>query len=165
MDFDLSGFPKEADELATRCARRTKQKNRQQAQEHLAGLWEGKALHGKHPKRMKHADEDLHRTNQSLTSSGLKAETEELIIAAQDQSLATRLYHSNFIKDSTDPLCRMCGKFDESPTTSYLSAQNMPKRNTIKGTITQHHTSIGRCTRAITSRQVTNGTSTNQKLS
>ena len=114
MDFDLSGFPKEADKLATRCAKRTKQKNRQQAQEHLAGLWDGKALHGKHPKRMKHADEDLHRTNQWLTSSGLKAETEELIIAAQDQSLATRLYHSNFIKDSTDPLCRMCGKFDES---------------------------------------------------
>ena len=49
-----------------------------------------------------------------LTSSGLKAETERLIIAAQDQSLATRFSHSNIIKDGTSPLCRMCGKFDKS---------------------------------------------------
>ena len=63
---------------------------------------------------MKDADVDLQRTNQRLTSTGLKAETEGLIIAAQDQSLATRLYHSNIIKDGTNPLCRMCGKFDES---------------------------------------------------
>ena len=63
---------------------------------------------------MKDADVDLHRTNQWLTSSGLKAETEGLIIPAQDQSLETRLYHSNLIKDGTNPLCRMCGKFDES---------------------------------------------------
>ena len=63
---------------------------------------------------MKDADVDLHRTNQWLTSSGLKAETEGRMITAQDQSLATRLYHSNIIKDCTNPLCRMCGKFDES---------------------------------------------------
>ena len=56
----------------------------------------------------------LHRTNKWLTSVGLKAETEGLIIAAQDQSLATRLYHSNIIKHGTNPLCRMCGKLDES---------------------------------------------------
>ena len=31
----------------------------------------------------------------------------------------------------------------------------MPKWRTFKGTITQHHTSIGRCARAITLRQLT----------
>lgn len=41
-------------------------------------------------------------------------ETERPIIAAQDQRMATRLYHSNIIKDGTNPLWRMCGKFDES---------------------------------------------------
>ena len=50
---------------------------------------------------MKDADVDLRRLR-------------GLIIAAQDQSLATRLYHSNIIKYGTNPLCRMCGKFDES---------------------------------------------------
>ena len=75
-EFDLFELPKEVDKLATCHAKRTKQKAQQQVQEHLSGLWEGKALHGKHLKRMKDADVDLHRTNQWLTSSGLKAETE-----------------------------------------------------------------------------------------
>ena len=83
-------------------------------QEQLSTKWEGKALHGKHPKRMKDADADLQKTNQWLTSSGLKAETEGLIITAHDPSLATWFYHATSIKDGTSPLCRMCGKFDES---------------------------------------------------
>ena len=72
MVFDLSESPEEADELATRYAKRTKQEARAHAQEHLAGMWEGKTLHGKHPRRMKDADVDLQRTRQWLTSSGLK---------------------------------------------------------------------------------------------
>ena len=114
-EFDLPELPKEAHELATCFAKRTKHKTRQQAKEKLSARWEDKALHGRHPKRMKDADVDLHRTNQWLTNSGLKAETEGLIIAAQDQSLGTRFYHnSNIIKDGISPLCRICGMFDES---------------------------------------------------
>ena len=44
----------------------------------------------------------------------LKAETEGLIIAAQDQSLSTRLYHHKIIKDGTSPLCRLCYRYEES---------------------------------------------------
>ena len=35
-------------------------------------------------------------------------------MAAQDQSLSTQLYHSNIIKDGTDPKCRLCHKYNES---------------------------------------------------
>jgi len=89
MEFDLSEFPKEVDKFATCNSKRTKQKAWQQAQEHLVGLWEGKALalHRKHPKRMKDADVDLHRTNQWLMSSGLKAEAEGLIIATHGNKI------------------------------------------------------------------------------
>ena len=63
---------------------------------------------------MKDSNVDLHRTSQWLTNSSKKAETEGLIIAAKDQSLAKRFCDSNIIKDGSNPLCRMCGKFDES---------------------------------------------------
>lgn len=53
-------------------------------------------------------------TNKWLNSTGLKAETEGLIIAAQDQSLKTRWYQHNIIKDGTDSKCRACGQFDET---------------------------------------------------
>ena len=39
--------------------------------------------------------------------TGLEAETKGLIIAAQDQSLASRLYHHKMI-------CRLCNRYDEN---------------------------------------------------
>ena len=58
---------------------------------------------GRYPSRIREADVDTEATNQWLKSSGLKAETEGLIIAAQDQTLPTRAYHYHIIKDVTDP--------------------------------------------------------------
>ena len=85
---------------------------RNKTQEKLTKQWEDKALCGRYPKRIKDPDVDQHKTNQWLKSSGLKAETEGFIIAAQDQSLATRSYNASIIKDGTSPLCRMCNKYD-----------------------------------------------------
>ena len=62
----------------------------------------------------KEADVDQNKTNQWLRSTGLKAETEGLIIAAQDKSLATRSYHARIIKDSTDPMCVTCNIYEET---------------------------------------------------
>ena len=57
---------------------------------------------------------DLKQTNNWLKGKGLKSETEGLIIAAQDQSLATRLYHHKIIKDGTRRLYRLCNRYNES---------------------------------------------------
>ena len=57
---------------------------------------------------------DFKQTNNWLKGTGLKADTEGLIIEAQDQSLATRLYHHKVIKDGTSSLCRLCNRYDES---------------------------------------------------
>ena len=158
-EFDLSELPREADEFPTHHAKRTKQKARQQAQEHLFKLWEGKV-----PKRMKDADVDLNRINQWLTNSGVKAENEGLIIATQDQSLATSLNTATSLKVALTHYVGCVARLMNLSITSYLAAQNLPKLNTFRGMITQHHTSIGRCARAMISRQLTNGTTTNQRL-
>ena len=65
-------------------------------------------MHGQYPSRIKEAEVDFKQTNNWLKGTGLKAETQGLIIAAQDQSLATRLYHHKIIKDGTSPHCRLC---------------------------------------------------------
>ena len=71
-------------------------------------------MHAQYPSRIKEVDDDLKQTNNWLKGTGLKAETEGLIIAAQDQSLATRLYHHKIIKYGTSPLCQLCNRCDES---------------------------------------------------
>ena len=70
--------------------------------------WEEKELHGRYPKRIREADVDDYKTNQWLRKAGLKAETEGLIIAAQDQSLP------RIVKDVTSPLCRIRHKHEET---------------------------------------------------
>ena len=117
---------------------------RNKTQEKLTKQWKDKALRGRYPKRIKEADVDHHKTNQWLKSSGLKAETEGFIIAAQDQSLATRSYHASIIKDGTSPLCRMCNKYDETIAISCLGVLNLRKQNIPTDTIKQPRIYIGK---------------------
>jgi hypothetical protein len=63
-----------------------------------------------------------------------KAETEGLFIATQDQSLATRSYHHQLIKDGTDPQCsiHVCGKHEESIDHIILSCPELVKTEYIE---------------------------------
>ena len=47
-------------------------------------------------------------------SSGQKSETEDFIIAAQDQSLPTRNFQANILESSVNPKYRVCGKHTET---------------------------------------------------
>ena len=78
--------------------------------------WEERELHGRYPKRIREADVDDYKTNQLqwLRSTGLKAETEGLIIAVQHQSLPTKSYFARIVKEGTSPLCRICQKHEET---------------------------------------------------
>ena len=114
QELDVLNLEKGESEQTTAYAKRIKQKTKHRAQDKLSKHWEEKALHGKYPKRTKEANVDQNKTNKWLRSTGLKAEAEGLIIAAQDQNLATRSYHARIIKDGTDPMCRICNRYEET---------------------------------------------------
>ena len=74
--------------------------------------WEEKVLLGQYLRQTKEVI-----SNQCwawLQNGDLKRETESLIVAAQNKSIRTNLAKAKIDKSQGDPLCRMCGKMDES---------------------------------------------------
>ena len=114
QEFVLLDTVQQENKSATVHAKEIKQKVKCCGQHQTQKSWENKAMHGLYPKRVNDADVDKQLTHQWLRSSGLKAETESLIISAQDQCLSTKAYHHKILEDRTDPKCRMCGKYDET---------------------------------------------------
>ena len=112
-ELNVKEIARKNNESVTKLAKRVKQHAKSQALDNIKQKWESKAMHGQYPSRIKEADVDFKQTNNWLKGTGLKAETEGLIRAAQDQSLATRLYHHKMNKDGTSPLCRLCKRYDE----------------------------------------------------
>ena len=71
-----------------------------------------KVLHGQHEKLTGGI-----RSSDSwewLRKGMLKKETEGMLMAAQDQSLRTNAINSRIDKQDVSPVCRMCGKREES---------------------------------------------------
>ena len=99
---------------ATTFARRVKLKAKHEALEQPKSKWEEKPLHGQYPKRTKEKDVDQDKTHNWLSTPGLKSETEGFIIAAQDQCIKTNYHRTKILKDGTDPMRRICGKFQET---------------------------------------------------
>ena len=95
-------------------AKKIRQTAKKEGQKQLNEKWEDKPLHGQYPLRSKQADVDKKHTHQWLRSSGLKAESEGLILAAQDQSLMTRNFEANVLKNGANPSCRLCDKAVET---------------------------------------------------
>ena len=96
---------KETDSV-TKKAKEIKNLVKKQGKQQIRIGWEQKPLHGQYLKRVKRPDVDELETHKSLKSSGLKSETEGLIIVAQDQSSMTKQYQSKIIKNGMIPKCR-----------------------------------------------------------
>ncbi|XP_031563644.1 uncharacterized protein LOC116299153 [Actinia tenebrosa] len=76
--------------------------------------WESKPLHGQYIRQINKADVDKQRTHSWLKGTGLKSETEGLIIAAQDQTLPTRYYENKIMGKDVNTKCRICGDYDDT---------------------------------------------------
>lgn len=112
--LDLANTPKNDEDTATSYAKRIKKEAQEILQKQLKEKWTQKEMHGQYPKRLQDGDVDNHQSNKWLKTAGLKAETEGLIIAAQDQAIKTKYLQAKIIKDGSDPNCRICGRFLET---------------------------------------------------
>jgi hypothetical protein len=97
-------IPKENESL-TEKAKRLKEKFKDNLQEQLQSRWESKPLHGQYIARINKADVDKQKRHTWLRGTGLKSETEGLITAAQDQTLATRYYEKKIIGKNINIKC------------------------------------------------------------
>ena len=98
----------------TKAANDIKKKVKNASLEDMKKGWREKPLHGSYPLRTNHADVDKATTYQRLSSSSSKGETEAFILAAQDQSLSTRVYQTRILKDGAEPNCRLCTEKEET---------------------------------------------------
>ena len=99
---------------ATKCARQAKENAKKRIMEMTRENWVVKPMHGQYHERVTIEDVVKEGTHKWLKSASLKGETEEFIIAAQDQSLARNMYRNKIIKDGTNPKCRLCHEHDET---------------------------------------------------
>ena len=99
---------------ATKQAKHSKQCAKKCATKQLSESWGQKPLHGKYLLQCQQADVDQTATYQWLRSSGLKAETESFMLTAQDQTLFTRNYQVNILRNWTSDKCRFCEYYTET---------------------------------------------------
>ena len=112
--LNVPKVPRSDGDKATSYAKNVKKKAKEAAQKQLKEKWKEKEMHGQYPKRLEERDVDLQQSNKWLKMAGLKSETEELIIATQDQAIKTKYLQAKIMKDGSNANCRVCERFQET---------------------------------------------------
>lgn len=71
-------------------------------------------LHEKYPKQILGKYVVQAQTSWKLRTAGLNSETEVFIIVVKGQRFMTIYYRNKFLKNSTDPMCMICNKRQET---------------------------------------------------
>ncbi|KAI5700120.1 hypothetical protein M8J75_014551 [Diaphorina citri] len=111
---DLSDNDAQSHEPEKKTVKRIKDKMKQENKEERIKTWKNKEMHGQIARE---AEKDTINVQQSwkwLSHSNLKAETEALITACQEQAIATNYMKARIMKTGTDPKCRLCRVHNET---------------------------------------------------
>ena len=81
-------------------------------EEQIKNEWTAKRMHGQFARDME--DKDKNNTWRWMRKSDLKGCAETLICSAQEQSIQTNYIKYNIEKTAESPLCRMCGRRNET---------------------------------------------------
>ena len=73
-----------------------------------------KVIHGKHAAEVRKTEVDAKATHRWLVEGKLSAETECVVVTAQDGVTGTRAYKKRIQKKEVPPECRVCGKEPET---------------------------------------------------
>ena len=103
---------------STEKAEQTKRQAKTKKNNELKEGWKDKLLHGKYPICASDPDVNSSLIRQWLVSSGLKSETADFIIVAQDRTLPKRNFQANILEDGAEPKYILCDKNTE--TTDYI---------------------------------------------
>lgn len=98
----------------TEMVKKTKTECRRRINDEIEGRWLDKPLHGQHGRDIKEPTVDKEQTLKWLCQGVLKGETESLIIAAQDQSIATNYIRQRIYGEPVSSKCRLCKQYDET---------------------------------------------------
>ena len=99
--------------------------------------WKDKTLHGQFLRQMD--DEAGKERWMWLKGTGIKRETESLILAAQEQAIRTNVIKAKIDNTQEEIKCRMCGKVDET-VNHIVSECNMLAQREYK----RRHDCVGR---------------------
>jgi hypothetical protein len=98
----------------------------------LKKKWKNKVMHGQHIRNMVRQLISEEDTFLWLSKGDLKVETENEIVAAQDQALNTKYYATEILHTETDSKCRLCQKHDETIDDIMSTCQILAKEQCVK---------------------------------
>ena len=89
-------------------ARRLERIAKEKGKKVVDTAWKSKPLHVQYHLRSLKADVDLHDPHQWLRSSGLKTETEGLLLPHKMRASLIDFFQANILHNGADPRCRFC---------------------------------------------------------
>jgi hypothetical protein len=76
--------------------------------------WHGKRMHRQLPRNLEEKLVDIEQSYRWLKSGDIKGETENTLVAAQDQTISKNYFKNKILKEETESKFRLCKQHEET---------------------------------------------------